>query len=176
MVLKSCYNNPGWIRLPMQLTLFADTFFTVSWNNINHLIFFLVQHSIILGNLSSMQLKWIWNSRFWLRVKNLKNYRCDKIQNTNYQKQKVVKCHLLLFYLWFLIWKQALRSKPICRVLLKSFGVLNNWFQMWRCNTRFYLQILHDKLLNPNSKTQTDNEYVEKNMVQLKANFWKMEP
>ena len=106
------------------------------------LIIFLVQNLINSADPIFMWLRWIWNSTFWLAVKNFKKYReYDKIQNVctrcMYQIQELVKCKLFLFLLASYehihlgsnqLLLHPLRSKPIIKTpfLFK--------FQMWRTN------------------------------------------
>ena len=81
-----------------------------SWLNILHvdkkcvlLIIFLAQHLTASDNPISMQLRWIWNSTFWLGAENLMDYRqYVKIRKISYQRQEVIKCHLVLIFTHFL--------------------------------------------------------------------------
>ena len=74
-----------------------------------------LQNLITSDNPISMWLWLIWNSAFWLGVKNLKIYReNDKMYEYMYQIQEVIKCYLFFIFI-HLLWTYPLRSKHIHR-------------------------------------------------------------
>ena len=73
----------------------------------------LLQNLVTSDNPIPMWLRLIWNSAFWLAVKNLKIYwENDKMHENMYRMQEVIKCYLFLIFVHFL-WTYPLRSKHI---------------------------------------------------------------
>ena len=124
---------------------------------------------------------WIWNSIFWLGVKNLENYRQhNKIKNKSYIPKigeiKILKCYLFIFMhfqwkysLWPKIWLSELLVSGsrcedlilLCKSHISKCSMITICTMNHVFSKKIQISIYTDKLLNLWSHTLVNDAILE---------------